>query len=140
MSVFSIILGSVVFVYTVTYTVYRLLPIYRYRRANKTGDIKIVDGEIVSLSTEVKKAYRGEMVSVSVPVYSFEIDGIVHKQSSVVQRANIAVGESVKVAFCERTGEAWAIKDLPLMKKNLIIRVTTILAVLTVLVLTEMLL
>jgi len=140
MSVFSIILGGIVFAYTIIYSVYRLLPIYRYGRANKAGDIKIVDGKIVSLLEEEKKAYRGEMVSVSVPVYSFEIGGIVHKQSSVVQRVNIAVGESVTVAFCERTGEAWVIKDLPLMKKNLIIRVTTIIAVLTVLVLTEMLL
>ena len=127
MSLLSWILGGIILAYTAVYGVKRYLTIMKYLKAEKNGELKIVDGIISAKTEEENKAFQGEMVNVCYPKYEYEKNGEKKSCQSTVRYCNASIGQPVKIGYCERTEEAWAIKDIPLMKKNLIIRIAVIL-------------
>ena len=138
--ILSIILGSIVLTYTVAYTIKRISPIIRFAHCKTDGEMQIVEGHIFEKIAEENKAFQGAMINVCLPKFEYVVSGEKRYYQSTVRYQNARIGQSEEIGFCERTGEAWVIKDIPLMKKDLAIRVITILAILIVLVLTEIML
>lgn len=140
MTTLSYVLGGIVLLYTVVYGIKKLMPIMRYSRLEKLDEIITTDGNIFEKVAEENKAFQGAMVNLCLPKFEYEISGKKRYCQGTVRYRNASIGQSVKIGYCERTGEAWAIKDIPLMKKDLLIRVITMIAILMLLVITEVLL
>lgn len=140
MDVISYILGGFVLVYTIIYAVMGIKPIVRYQKCLKGGELKTVPGAICEKIDEENKAIQGAMVNLCLPRFEFEIDGAKRYYQSVVRYRNASVGQSAEIGYCERTGESWVTKDIPAMKSQLAIRVALMLALLVLLVLTDVML
>lgn len=140
MTVISLVLGGIVFTYTVAYTIKRLTPIIHFSRCRDSGEMQTTEGHIFEKNAEENKAFQGAMVNICLPKFEYVVGGKKRYYQSTVRYHNASIGQTAEIGFCERTGEAWVIKDIPLMKKDLLIRVTTILALLIVLILTEIML
>ena len=137
MGVGSIVLGSIVFGYTLVYSVNRIRFMMRYYQAKKHREIRTVYGRIIEKVDEENKVLKGTMVNLCFPKCEYEIDGNKKYYQHVVRYSNIRIGQSVKIGYCERADEAWAIEDVSLMKRVLITRVTMVMGILFLLVLTE---
>ena len=137
MGLFSLILGGAVLIYTVIYAITAIKPIFRYEKA---GELKVLQGKIVKKTNEENKAIRGELLNLSMPCFEYNIGGENKECQSGIFYINAKIGQVADIAVDERTGEAWVIQDIPKMKKNLLLKVSTIGVVLFVLVLTEILL
>lgn len=140
MTVISLVLGGIIFTYTVAYTIKRLAPIIHFSRCRDSGEMQTAEGHIFEKNVEENKAFQGSMVNICLPKFEYVVGGKKRYYQSTVRYQNASIGQTAEIGFCERTGEAWVIKDIPLMKKDLLIRVTTILALLIVLILTEIML
>lgn len=140
MTTISLIMGGIVLAYTIAYAIKRLTPIMHYIRCEKEGEIKTVDGSIFQKNAEENKAFRGEMINLCLPKFEYEVNGKKRYYQSTVRYQNASIGQPKRIGYCERTGEAWVIADIPLMKKELVIRVTTMLAILLLLIATEIML
>ena len=140
MTTLSYILGGIVFLYTVVYGIKKLAPILRYSKLEKDGEIIMADGNVFEKVAEENKAFQGVMVNVCLPKFEYEIGGEKRYCQGTVRYHNASIGQLVRIGYCERTGEAWVIKDIPLMKKDLLVRMLTMIAILMLLVLTELLL
>lgn len=140
MTTLSLIMGGIVLAYTIAYAVKSISPIMRYQKCEKEGEIKIVDGSIFQKNAEANKAFRGEMINLCLPKFEYEVKGKKRYYQSTVRYQNASVGQSNKIGYCERTGEAWVITDIPLMKKELTMRMITMLAILLLLLATEVML
>jgi len=140
MTVISLVLGGIVFTYTVAYAIKRLTPIIHFSRCRDSGEMQTTEGHIFEKKAEENKAFQGAMVNICLPKFEYVVGGKKRYYQSTVRYHNASIGQTAEIGFCERTGEAWVIKDIPLMKKDLLIRVTTILALLIVLILTEIML
>lgn len=140
MTVISLVLGGIVFTYTVVYAIKRLTPIIHFSRCRDSGEMQTTEGHIFEKNAEENKAFQGAMVNICLPKFEYVVGGKKRYYQSTVRYHNASIGQTAEIGFCERTGEAWVIKDIPLMKKDLLIRVTTILALLIVLILTEIML
>lgn len=140
MTVISLVLGGIIFTYTVAYTIKRLAPIIHFSRCRDSGEMQTTEGHIFEKNVEENKAFQGSMVNICLPKFEYVVGGKKRYYQSTVRYQNASIGQTAEIGFCERTGEAWVIKDIPLMKKDLLIRVTTILALLIVLILTEIML
>lgn len=137
MTTLSYILGGIVFIYTVIYAIKKLIPILRYSKLEKSGEILIADGKIFEKVEEENKAFQGEMVNICFPKYEYEIGGKKLYCQSTIRYRNATIGQAAKIGYCERTGESWVIMDIPLMKKDLIVRVAIMIAILVLLAITE---
>ena len=136
MSLFSLILGTVVFVYTVFYVIKTVKPLLRYKRADK---IKVVKGRIIKKIDEENKTIGGELVNISMPCFEYKIDGEKRTCQSSIYYSNVKLGQTTDIAFNERTCEAWIIQDVQKIQKNLILKVLIIGLILAILVATEIL-
>jgi len=137
MTTLSYILGGIVLVYTIVYGVKKLVPIVRYSRYAQDGELRMIDGCVFEKNAEENKAWRGAMVNICMPKYEYECGGEKRYCQSTVRYQNVSIGQQVVIDYCERTGEAWATRDIPLMKKNLLVKMATMIAILALLVITE---
>lgn len=136
MSLFSLMLGTVVFVYTVFYVIKTVKPLLRYKRADK---IKIVKGRIIKKTDEENKTIGRELVNISMPCFEYKINGEKRFCQSSIYYPNAKLGQTADIAFNERTCEAWIIQDVKKIQKNLILKILMIGLILAVLVATEIL-
>ena len=140
MEAISYILGGFVLVYTIIYAVMGIKPIVRYQKCLKGGELKTVPGTICEKIDAENKAVFGAMVNLCLPKFVFEVDGEKRYYQSVVRYRNANVGQAVEIGYSERTGEAWVMQDIPAMKSQLAIRVALMMALLVLLVLTDVML
>lgn len=137
MTTISIVLGIILTVYTVLYTFSRLKPIKRYNVAKEASELKKISATVVEKNEHIIKYVKGEKFDVCLPKYVYEIDGQKRYYQSSVKCLNVEVGQVADMEYCERTGEVWITTDIPLMKRDLKIRVPMILFLLVLLILTE---
>lgn len=140
MTILAVILGSIVFAYTIAYGVKRFIPILQYSKKKRSAEIKFTTGKIVEKIEEENKAFQGEMINICYPKYEYELNGKTQYYQSTVHYRNAIIGYSTEIGYCERTGEAWVIKDIPVMKKNLIMKISILIVILIVLIASEVLL
>lgn len=140
MTISSYILGGIVLVYTIIYAVKNSMILMHYKKCVEAGDFKIVEGRIVEKVDELNKAIQHQMVNMCFPRFDFEIEGKHKSCQSSVRYRDASIGQTAEIRYCERTGEAWVTQDIPVMKRNLIIRTVLMAAILTLLVLTDVLL
>lgn len=136
----SYVLGSVVLVYTIAYAVKRGGEIRRYYKCAEGEKLKPVRGVICEKIDEQNRAIQGVMINLCFPKIEFEVNGEEQHYQSRLRYRDASIGQAVEVAYCEKTGEAWVAKDVPLMKRDLFIRVGTMLSLLALLVVTEVML
>lgn len=121
------LLAAVVIVYVGMYSYKCLTPLLRY---NKVKDaLEPIEGKVDSLAEETKKAFNGELVTMSFPLYKYELEGKAKYLQSLVRYRNMSVGQSVQMLYSKETGEVWAKNDIPLIKRQLIIRVGIVLII-----------
>ena len=140
MSVLTFVFGGFVFAYAVAYAVNVIRYISRFSRCKAGEEMKEVQGYVCEKVGEENRALNGVMVNLCFPKYEYDVNGEKKYLQSTVKFRDVTVGQPVEIGYCERTGEAWAIQDVPLMKRNLIVREAIVLALLIALALTEILL
>lgn len=140
MDAISYILGGFVLVYTIVYAFKGVTPIVRYQKCVKNGKLKTVTGVICEKVDAQNKAIRGAMVNLCLPKFEFEVGGEKRYYQSTVGYQNASIGQSAEIGYCERTGEAWVIQDIPAMKSQLAIRVALMVALVALLVITDVML
>ncbi|BAL01878.1 hypothetical protein OBV_p-00230 (plasmid) [Oscillibacter valericigenes Sjm18-20] len=140
MTLLSAALGGAVLIYTAVYAICSTLPILRYNKSLMAGNIRTVSGVVAAKINEENKAIRGKLINVSYPVYSFMIGEEKQSYQSPVKYCNVSVGDKALISYDERTKEAWVRDGIPLMIKQIVVRVLVITAILAVLVLEEIIL
>jgi hypothetical protein len=126
------LLAGTVIVYVGVYTYKCLSPLLRFNKVKDT--VSPIEGKVDSLVEETKKAFNGQLVILAYPMYKYELEGKSKYLQSIVKYRNINVGQSVALLYSKETGEVWAKNDIPLMKRQLIIRVSIILIVTLVMI------
>lgn len=139
MSVLTMILGGVILAYTILYCIKRLLPIMRFKKELQGENIREIDGYVSAKIAEENKAFQGQMVNICLPKYEYRIGDNVNTLQGAVRYRNLEIGQPAKIMYCERTGEAWAKNDIPLVKKNLIMTMAIMGVILVLLVITDFL-
>lgn len=135
--ILSILLGGFLLIYTVGYTYNRIKILNNYKKAKELNELRNIEGYVCEKVEEVKKTVQGITVNIALPKYCYMIgDKKCYYQSSV-KFQDLVIGEAVEMEYCERTGEVWVTKEIPLIKRNLMIRVPMILFLIALLIITE---
>lgn len=135
------VLTLFVVAYIVALTAKTAMPLMRYRKAKNR--VQRVDGKVVSFYGEETAKRNGEVVQSYYPVYQCEIDNQIISLSGLVRRFGNGVGsfgEEVTLLYDQQTGELWCENDLPLMAKQIKVRLVTITILLAVMILTSVIL
>jgi len=106
-------------------------PFLRYKRAGKVTEYS---GEVAGKVSEETRKFGGQMVTIAYPQYSVVINGKRRLVQGTVAYPEVVVGEAVKVLHCADTGEIWAARDIPLMGKQLRIRILVLGAIAAVII------
>lgn len=143
MDYLSWILTFAVVGYATVLTVKTGVPLLHFHRAK--GRIEKIDGEISSYFGE-EEEYVGkkrDRVSTFYPTYSYTIDGKKNVFNGLVRfvgKGEDSVGKKVVLLYDRKTGEAWCEQDLPLMKRQIIIRLLVTVLLLTMMIVTSVML
>jgi hypothetical protein len=92
-----------------------LFLFYKIKATVAGGSYIKVEGSVVELIDEKKKAIDGEMVSLCYPRYATIGDKEL-SYVSFVKRRQTELGQAVTLCYEERTGLIWAQGDLELLK------------------------
>lgn len=130
-------LALVVIVYAGLYVIKAFTPLWRY---NKLKDMVVeIPGKIVDLTNEEKKAFDGQMVITSYPLYECEINGKTRVIQSTVRYKNAFLGQDIILYYNKDSDELWAKNDLPLIKKQMMFRLGVLLIVTLLMILESIL-
>lgn len=140
MDIISYILGAVLLFVTIFYVGNIAKYIKNISSLRAKGETIIVEGEIIEKVEEEKKSATGGMVSLCYPKYEYEVNGKKSVVQGLIKKPNVSLGETSKIEYCERTGEAWVIEDIEPLKRKMTRTAIIILAIITVLVVTTILL
>lgn len=127
--------------YATMLTVKTGAPLLRYRKA-RDRVIK-VDGLLSSFYGEEVTKRKKEIITSFYPIYDCVIEGKKISLNGVVRymgKGSEAVGQKTVLLYDKETGEVWCEKDLPLMKKQIKVRVITVLALLILMIVTSIML
>lgn len=124
---------TVVFIFLGFYIKESLNHLFTYKQAK--DHVVLINGTVESCVDEMKKSYNGEIISISYPLYKYEVDGKEKYLQSTVQYQNMVIGKEVPIYYCCQTKKAWAKNDLPLIKRQLFLRVSMVIFMTTVMVL-----
>lgn len=86
-------------------------------------DIIKLDGIVSSISEEKKKAIDGSLVTLKMPIYECVLDGKKQHIYSMNYFSKIDVGDEVTICYSEEKGVLWAEKDIPLLRRKMIIQI-----------------
>jgi len=135
MDYFTIILGAVVILYLLAYSCKSFMFLAECKRAELSGNVKECDGEIADKIDEKRKAIGGEMVSICYPKYKASVGGGELYYQSNVRRRDVKVGQAATMCYDENKGIVWPKDDIPLIKKQVLIRLVIVGALVLVFVL-----
>lgn len=110
-------------------------PLIRYQKAKNR--VERIKGTITSCYGE--ETERKDLKSLY-PIYECEIDGEKKKLSGLVRylgERREVVGKQVNMFYDKETGELWSEEDLPLMKKQIIVRLITVLVLVALVIITS---
>lgn len=103
--------------------------------AESGGCFAELTGSVVELIDEKKSVLDGKAYSISYPRYVGSHMGKDIKYNSVVRR-QVSVGDSMTIRYDERSGFVWAKGDMELMKRQILVRVLILAALLALLTIT----
>ena len=95
--------------------------ISKYQDAVKNDELQICNGEVVSKVDERIRKVKGNIYSICYPVFKYMIDEKELYHQSVVEYADVNVGQSVTLHYNKNTGDVWVGGDIPLIKKRVLI-------------------
>ena len=139
MDLLTLLLGGFVVLYIGAYI---LKSFMFYRKCvihEEAGNYIECEGYVSELLEEKKKAIQGALVFQSYPCYRAAYGGSELVYTSVIKRFNITVGDSVVLLYNEGSGVLWAKGDMPLLKKQILLRIFILCALVTALLLSRVL-
>ncbi len=135
------LLTFAVVVYATALSVKTGVPLLHFRKV-KDRVIK-VNGEIHSVYGEEVVGRKNKKENSFYPIYSCVIDGKEKMLNGLVRylgNPKESIGIKVTLLFDRKTGEIWCEKDLPLMKKQIFIRLIVMILLLGLMILTSVML
>lgn len=141
MTIIEYVLIGIIFTYTIFFVSCNLSIIFKYHKCRKSGSMKIANGKICEKVNEEKKACNGKMIYLSYPKYEYERSGEQEKKYivSVVRQKDVVVGQQNEIGYCEENNDAWVISEMPIVKRNLLVKTVILLGVMLVFVATSLL-
>lgn len=95
-------------------------------------------GKVISeYAVENVKVGRGNAMKTSIPIYQFVMNGQDVSFKGYVRHKELEIGEEVNIVYDERRGMFWCEREIPMLKQNLIIRITILQILLLLMVMVE---
>ena len=117
------------------------VPLLHYHKAK--GRAEKIDGEISSFFGEECVGKKNKKVNSFYPTYSCSIDGkkkVLNGFVRYIGKGEDNVGKKVILLYDSKTGELWCEQDLPLMKRQIVIRLLVTILLLGLMILTSIML
>jgi len=135
MDLITLILCAAVTIYMAVYAAKYLLILCEIGKAYKEENYKKFSGEVSGKLEETSEVFQGKMIKICYPEYKFSAGGLVSFYQSPVRHKDIEIGQPAEIFSNDSKTLFWTENDVPLMRKQLLFKISTVSVLLAIMIL-----